>query len=286
MMPTSFWGVPAGMIYMFYLAVGFSLAICLSGLISTFYNWSNGRDTDDVLYGKKNFNLLLLSIFKTFSTDVLKGKRVFLRNKTRGIMFIFLVPGFLVLFIGTIMRSIDAWGFHFLKDFIWKIFSFTLDITGLMFIIAMIYYIARSHTTPDKKQFRVKIDLIVLYILLAIAFTGFFVEAIRLYVARPGDAIWSPIGLLFSVLIPGSVSQDAMGRIYPLVWFIHAMLSLSFIAMLPYTKYIHVFATQITTCLAGSSRNNNYIAKEWVCTEEINKHIALKQEQPTPPTGC
>ncbi len=75
--------------------------------------------------------------------------------------------------------------------------------------------------------------------LFLIALTGFLAEGLRIAVLGDPWAILSPVGLLFSYLFTG-VSESTGKGIHVFFWWTHTVLAVSWIALLPYTKFFHI----------------------------------------------
>jgi ferredoxin len=72
-----------------------------------------------------------------------------------------------------------------------------------------------------------------------VALSGFLVEGLRLAAQRPEWAKFSFAGYWVSLLW---ARPDAALSIYPYLWWTHALLSLGFIAAIPFSKLFHILA--------------------------------------------
>ncbi len=83
---------------------------------------------------------------------------------------------------------------------------------------------------------------------LLIAITGFTVEGMRLSALRPPNMDYSYGGALFSRIL-GLVGIDPIAN-YTGIWIIHVGLVLLLIAYLPFSKFFHIFAAQVSVAAA------------------------------------
>jgi nitrate reductase gamma subunit len=121
-------------------------------------------------------------------------------------------------------------------------------------------------------------DGILLSLLFLVIFSGFCVEGIRIAILNPPFADWSPVGFTFGAVIKAIVGTKALNALYLGVWVIHFLFAFSFIAYIPFSKYEHIFAAQISTYLFENKWKEKEIPSDWVFAEEIAK---LKNERLT-----
>ena len=85
-------------------------------------------------------------------------------------------------------------------------------------------------------------DAIVLVLIAAIIVTGFTIEALRIRVTRPSWEVWSFGGWCLSYAFEGITPADAK-MLHKLSWWIHAFLTMGFIAYLPYSRLLHIITS-------------------------------------------
>ncbi|MBW2683048.1 MAG: (Fe-S)-binding protein, partial [Deltaproteobacteria bacterium] len=80
--------------------------------------------------------------------------------------------------------------------------------------------------------------------LFAILLTGFVIEGARMAVTELGTplAIWSPLGLVFAKGMSGMGEQALLG-LHRGTWWVHLLLVMGFIILIPLTKFRHIFTT-------------------------------------------
>ncbi len=163
-------------------------------------------------------------------------------------MLLSIIWGFSVLFIGTVLLTVHHYSISFLIGNVYLIYSFALDMAGLLLLIGLIIAILRRHLVPDVKRITSAEDLIFLYLFLIIVVTGFSVEGMRLGVSAPQNMDFSFIGALFSILLNSTGINTVVS--YVTIWGVHVVSVLLLIAYLPYSKFFHIFASQISVAAA------------------------------------
>jgi hypothetical protein len=304
-MATEFWNIPSGLVSVFYVLAFATIIIFFIGFWDKTRIWSKGKDVDQELKGMGSIRLIWLSITKFFSSDCLFARRVFPRSILRGLMLIGIMWGFTLLFLGTIGRSINYYLFQFLRGNIWLLFSLVLEIAGFSLLIGTGFGLYRKYIgKPDRmvkstqdgiligtgfglyrkyigkpdRMVKSTQDGILLSLLFLVIFSGFCVEGIRIAILNPPFADWSPVGFTFGAVIKAIVGTKALNALYLGVWVIHFLFAFSFIAYIPFSKYEHIFAAQISTYLFENKWKEKEIPSDWVFAEEIAK---LKNERLT-----
>ena len=178
--------------------------------------------------------------------------------------------GFLLLFLGTATITLEydilepLFGIRFWYGKFYLIFSLVLDVAGVGLIGGLAYMMyrrgwlklpkldyARPDRSPgdpdfDRPQYR-REDWAFLWVLLIIGCTGYLLEAARLawLQARPDvwdTRWWSPVGALIAEgLRTLGLSAHDGGLLRLGLWWLHGILALAFIALIPYTKVKHIF---------------------------------------------
>ena len=70
----------------------------------------------------------------------------------------------------------------------------------------------------------------------------------------------------------GLDGTSALNELYSGVWTIHFLFAFSFIAYIPFSKYEHIFAAQISTYLFEEKWKEKEIPLDWVFGEAIEKY--------------
>ncbi|MEW6334722.1 MAG: (Fe-S)-binding protein, partial [Thermodesulfobacteriota bacterium] len=176
------------------------------------------------------------------------------REPYPGIMHGLIFFGFIVLFIGTALIAKETYitgpllGWFFLRGTFYLVFSFLMDLFGLCVLIGVILAMVRRYIRrPDGLGYQGKSDntpddAVVLLLLLAIIVTGFIVEALRIRVTSPPWEIWSFGGWMLARAFSG-VDPGQAKSLHQATWWIHTLLSLGFIAYIPYSRLLHMLTT-------------------------------------------
>ncbi len=224
----------AGPKTLFYLLSLVSVSIFFYGLTRHISVWKKGLKKEKIHLSCKSIG----SVIKDgiFAGRILKG------DISAGIMHLLIFWGFSLLFLGTIVLAFDHYIYHFLFGKKYLFFSFSLEVAGIMLILGLFLAFIRRYVQKIGRLENKREDFIVLLWLVLITFTGFFLEGLRLSYQNPEWKKFSFFGLLFSNIF----SKDTAYMIYPFFWWIHVLLSLSFISAIPFTKLFHMIASPLS----------------------------------------
>jgi Fe-S oxidoreductase len=201
---------------------------------------------------------------------VLNHRTIERRDPAAGSAHRLIFYGFLLLFLGTATITLEydilepLFGIRFWHGQFYLIFSLVLDVAGAGLIGGLAYMMyrrgwlkppkldyARPDRAPgdpdfDRPQYR-REDWAFLWVLLIIGCTGYLLEAARLVwlQARPDvwdTRWWSPVGALIAEgMRAAGMSAYGGALLRHGLWWFHGILSLAFIALIPYTKVKHIF---------------------------------------------
>jgi Fe-S oxidoreductase len=169
-----------------------------------------------------------------------------------GVMHATMFWGFLALFMGTALATIDyditlpLFGYKLLKGSFYLAYETVLDLFGLFFVIGLgmaVYrrFVVRSPRVDPEARFAN-----VLLLLFLINVSGFVMEASRLAVVQPAWARWSPVGdALAQLMLGAGMSEGAIRATHLGVWLFHATISLAFIAVIPFSYMAHLVTTTL-----------------------------------------
>ncbi|OIQ96696.1 succinate dehydrogenase/fumarate reductase iron-sulfur subunit [mine drainage metagenome] len=249
-------------IYLFY-AIGYvAIAVFIYGVYVQLRKYRRGKSD-----GSWND---LLHRFIDMAKTMVSHRTLVRRDKSAGRAHGLIFFGFVLLFIGTSTITLEydilrpLFGVQFWYGNFYLLFSLVLDLAGIGLIVGLIYMMYRRKwlNLPkldykrvdrqvgdpdfDRNQYR-REDWAFLWSFILIGVTGFVLEATRLVwlSGRPevwDYRIWSPVGALLAQLMQliGLTAEGASNLRVGLWWF-HGLLSLTFIACIPYTKIKHIF---------------------------------------------
>ena len=170
--------------------------------------------------------------------------------------------GFIVLFLGTAILTIDydlvrplhpAWRFWKGDFYLW--YSLLLDLFGVALLVGLIlmavrrgffrlpqldYRRADAEAESYDRALYIWDDWIFLGLLFFVTLTGFLVEGLRISRDWPAyEEAWSPVGWLTAGWVARlGVTGGNPAHFY--VWWGHALLALGFVAYIPYSKAFHL----------------------------------------------
>ncbi|MBM9535955.1 heterodisulfide reductase-related iron-sulfur binding cluster [Desulfobulbus alkaliphilus] len=193
---------------------------------------------------------------KSMLSHVLLQTKV-LRVQGPGTMHALFFWSFFILFLGTILIVLQAdftdlfFDVVFLKGNFYKFFSLTLDLAGLVALCMVAGLMIRRYLLRPPGLITGRDDLIMHLLLLTILITGFLIEGARMAVTELGTplAIWSPVGLVVAKALSG-LGEEALRTLHVLIWWLHLVLALVFIALIPFTKLRHIFTTSANSFFA------------------------------------
>ena len=219
--------------------------------------------------GRFDLRALPFKVIEAFQKITLNRSRIWRNDRFAGIAHDMVLWGFIVLAIGTVIMTLEEdvaelfFGIHFLKGPLYLVYSLILDIFGIVFILgmAMMYYRRTGGQTPrldysdqdstdgtDDKRASLGTflmdDKLFLFLLVLAGLTGFLAEGFRIYRDDTTFADeWSPIGVGLAGLL-GAVDLGAAAAkdIHLVLWWIHAIGALAFVAYLPHSKALHMVA--------------------------------------------
>jgi len=187
------------------------------------------------------------------------------RNLLVGLAHFGIFWGFLALFGGTVILTIDydilreALGTEgFWHGAFYQLYKLVLNVLGLAMIFGLVSMLWRrfvrrppqlDYTRADKlpgaynRSTYSTGDLVFISLLLLVGVTGFVLEAVRIDAdGRPAFEVWTLFGWGLAGVLNGlGLTTATANAIHPGLWWFHAILSLGFIAYIPFTKAVHLF---------------------------------------------
>ncbi len=173
------------------------------------------------------------------------------QNKLAGFFHLWLSWGFVVLFIGTLVVMIhEDLKIRIMQGGFYLWFqSLALDLFGTMALIGtVIGWVRRVIMKPraitqGKNTPSILDDWVFLAHIVAILWTGFIVEGIRIVATQDPYGTWSFMGYLHGKLLASFMSVGAMVALHKFLWWFHLTISFTFIAYLPFSKMMHILAS-------------------------------------------
>lgn len=249
-------------IYLFY-AIGYlAIAVFIYGVYVQIRKYRRGKPDGSWNELFQRF----VEMVKTMATHRTLVRRDKSAGRAHGLIFF----GFVLLFIGTATITLEydilepLFGVKFWYGNFYLLFSLVLDLAGFGLIAGLIYMmyrrkwmhlpkldykrVDRQEGDPDfdRSQYR-REDWAFLWSFILIGITGFILEATRLVWLSDSPHVWdyrfwSPVGAMLAHIMQAlGLTADGAGSFRPVLWWFHGVLSLTFIACIPFTKIKHIF---------------------------------------------
>ena len=207
------------------------------------------------------------------------------RDRKTGLAHFFVFWGFITLFIGTCILTLDSdilapisdkvvgHEIHFFHGPFYLVYSIILDVMGLGAIAGLAYLIGRRFTHPPQLDYTraekpeegysrsalKKGDALFAWFLMTVLVTGFLQEGFRIDASRfPSFEVWSPVGWVLAKTFSGLGLGAARAEDLRLgTWWLHAALALGFVVYIPISKAMHmvVDAANLTVHDPASARH-------------------------------
>ncbi len=246
-----FWNIsyPAQLIF-------YALAILTLGI----FGCGVSRNLKKVLIGRKTavpWKKIRASLANTV-VELSLNRTVARKHRLAGLMHFLIMWGFIALFIGTIVVSIEydvfqkllrrSHGFWVGRFFLG--YELVLDTMGALLVLGLVIALLRRYALKPPQLTWKPLDLLLPTWLLLIGLTGFAVEGMRLASTELGySPYWSPVGLLFSRYWRG-VDSTTVRAWHSYSWWFHGILSLGWVAVLPYApKVTHILSAGVNVLL-------------------------------------
>jgi Fe-S oxidoreductase/nitrate reductase gamma subunit len=218
-----------------YASFTLALAICCFGIWRRFRFWSEGLD-DSSRFNNR------LKRFLNLAYEVCTQHSLNKESRTRayhGLM----ATGFLVLTFATTVVFLDYdLGLEIFRGPFYLAVSLLADLFGLALLVGVALAYHHRFLEGHDRLHRTKIDAAVLFLLGLLAVQGFLLEALRIAATTDPWAIYSPVGLLLSKAFWG-LSPLALRTLHAFLWWIHTLSAFLFIALIPYTRLLHILTS-------------------------------------------
>lgn len=236
---SGYWNIPVPLRVVFFLFMAVSVLIMTYGLAQRVRLWAKGQPIP-------GFDHLAARLGRTVKYALAQVR--ILRQSYPAAMHLGIFWAFVLLFIGTILASLDSdvWEWilkaKLLQGNFYLVYKFVLDLAGLFFLVGLGLAIYRRYVIrPDRLNTDWRFNL-TLPLLAFIVLTGLLVEALRLAAMLPTWGPWSVVGYPLSLLLRG-LGEPALLDIHRGMWIIHFVAVGAFIATLPWTNLQHIFSS-------------------------------------------
>src|SRR5436190_10792840 len=239
----TFWNIPSLVQGALYLGGIVAVAIFVYGVYRHVRLWRAGGPENRFDHVPQRLRLVALHAL---------GQARTLSQAYPGVMHARVFWGLLALFMGTVLATIDyditlpLWGYKLLKGRFYLFYETVLDLFGLFFVIGLGMAVWRRFVVRPARIDPTARFANVLALLFLINLSGFVIEACRLAVTQVWWAPWSPVGwALGRGMLAAGMSEGALRGTHLAVWLGHSALSLFFIAVIPYSYFVHLVTTPL-----------------------------------------
>ncbi len=232
-----------------YILAAVVMYLFIAGIVKRYKMWMIGKPSP------VNFTKTLGKRIGYFISNGIFHKSI-LRESFPGIMHLLLFWGFLFLFLGTATIVIQddflelLFDIKFIVGNFYLIFSFVLEIAGLMAIVGILLALYRRYIVKPKRLDSKPEDGIILAWILVVLVTGFLVEAARISATGFAYEKWSFVGWTISGLFSGS--EAGLRLTHAILWYLHLVLSIGLIGYIVYSKLLHIITSSINMMLRGT----------------------------------
>jgi Fe-S oxidoreductase/nitrate reductase gamma subunit len=217
--------------------------IFVLGLVKRIRLWRTGKP-------ENRYDHIGRRVWSFLSSGLFHGR--ILKEPYPGITHLFLFWGFVVLLLGTLLIFIQEditlllFGTTFIHGSFYLVFSFVLDLFGLLAVIGLILLAFRRYVLrPDRLDNKPE-DLISLVLVFLVLLTGFLSEGIRIAVTRPDFERYSFVGWETSKLFgPSEAAAAGLRPLHAIFWWVHLLLAFGFIGYVAYSRLLHLITSPL-----------------------------------------
>jgi Fe-S oxidoreductase len=239
----TFWNVPHWAQLALYAGATVAMGVFFWGLVQRARVWGGGRP--EMRWDRLPTRVGLVIAFGLLQVRVLS-------QAYPGIMHATVFWGFLALFMGTVLATIDydvtlpLLGVKILKGPFYLFYEVVLDLFGLFFVLGLGMACYRRFVKRPKRVDPDPKFAYALLILFVINVTGFVMEGARLAVVKPWWAVWSPVGYAVGQgFLAVGLGEGALRGLYLGTWLFHAAVVFVFIALIPRSYFMHFITTPL-----------------------------------------
>ena len=239
-------------VYVFYMLAAIAVLILFAGIALRLRSYMEGPDDefprlDDIGTRIREATRIAFSNEKQFNRDVYAG-----------VMHSFIIWGFLTLFIATSILAADLYIYEkalhlgtFWNGEFYISYQFAVDALGLLFVVGIGMALYRRYVVRNERLFSRHSsfeDHAFVWALFLLGVGGFLLEGIRiLNNGYPDQEFVSFVGWAVALVFEGAgveAGGSSLGNnIHWGLWWSHSLLSLAFIAWLPFAKPFHMISS-------------------------------------------
>ena len=238
-----FGNIPPAAKSLFYLLAAVAMAFFCYGCYRRMRLWRLGRPTKH----RRHLGAGLKYLFRQVLLQ-----RALLGRSLATVAHILLFSGFVVLFIGTILIAVEhvlaglagreATNPLFHHGVYYALYELVMDSFGVAFLVGCLLFMKRRLKRPASVG-HTPIDWLVLVLFLVIGVSGYLLEGLRIIREDTPMPGFSFVGLAAAQMFRAfGMAETGASQAHFVVWWFHAVLSLSMIAAFPYSRLFHAVA--------------------------------------------
>lgn len=187
-------------------------------------------------------------------------QRKFWTDVYASLMHLFILWGMIVLAFGTLMVLLKAdLGLPVFQGGFYLWLSLALDALGLAAVVGVVMAVVRRYLVRPSRLDNRPDDLLILGGLLVVLVIGFVLEGIRMAAVPDPWEAWSPVGWAVAALFSG-MSAGALETTYQVLWWFHLLTACALIAMVPFTKLLHIATAPVNQMSAADCLSKGRLA--------------------------
>jgi len=160
--------------------------------------------------------------------------------------------GMALLFAGSLLVALEMHlGLHLLQGSAYLAFTLAMDCAGIAVLVGAGF---AAYLRYVKKPERLESgfgDAMLLIMLGALALSGFLVKGLRIVATSDHWAAWSPVGYAAAAALGRTMDTGQATKLHQLAWYGHAALAFTFIALVPWTKLLHLLSVPLSIFLSA-----------------------------------
>lgn len=169
------------------------------------------------------------------------------KNKLAAVAHALVFYGFISLWIVTdivAMQDHDFFGVYFFQGTFYKALSLFADLAGLAVLVGVTIFLLRRYIFTSKRLDNTQMDWIQPVFLGVFVITGFVIEGFRM-AATENIEPFAPIGAGVATFVQYMTVED-LSSAHRFLWWFHSFQTFAFIALIPYTKFMHIFTAPLS----------------------------------------
>jgi Fe-S oxidoreductase/nitrate reductase gamma subunit len=181
------------------------------------------------------------------------GQRRVLRNPFPGMSHFLLFWSFLILSLSIFIVLIQEYvffplfGMRLIHLETYPYFRLVLDFFGSVGLIGTICLVCRRYIQRPKALDHQRTDTVSLLLLLLIFLTGLSSTGIRNQIYQSSWSHWAPMAsFMGGTLTKFFVDESRLKICFPVLWWVHVLLSLTFLSTLSFSKLLHLFSSSLS----------------------------------------